>query len=187
VWAPPGTYTVVLTVDGRERSQPLRVEPDPRVSLDPAAYREQFDLAREIEAASARVAAATSAARELVTALDDRRATVTGGLAAALERFLNRARGIQGVRRAPNPNDAWAFPPRRLASLRSVGGMLSNLLEAVDGADAAPSPDAREGFDKLTPMVEATLDRWQRVSTQGLEAVNRALVAAGAEPVHLKE
>jgi hypothetical protein len=50
-WAPPGAYTVKLTVNGKTLSQPLTVKPDPRVktpalvmqqvyALSTAAYRE---------------------------------------------------------------------------------------------------------------------------------------------------
>jgi len=187
VWAPPGTYTVVLTVEGREWSQPLRVEPDPRVLLDADDYRQQFDLARAIETASARVAAATNDAQTLVSALVDRRAKVEGDLGTTLDTYLEEVRAVQGVRPAPNPNDAWAFPPRRLDSLRWVGGALSDLLRAVDGADAAPSPDAREGYEKLQATVEAALASWQGIATQELESVNRALIAAGVEPIELQE
>ena len=38
IWAPPGNYKVVLSVDGRQLTQPLTVAPDPRINLPPAAY-----------------------------------------------------------------------------------------------------------------------------------------------------
>ena len=50
VWAPPGHYTVELTVDGRTLRQPLTVKPDPRVKLTQAAYEREFHLARMVEA-----------------------------------------------------------------------------------------------------------------------------------------
>ncbi len=49
VWAPPGEYTVALTVGTQRLTQPLTVAPDPRVKLPAAAYAEQFALARQVE------------------------------------------------------------------------------------------------------------------------------------------
>jgi hypothetical protein len=62
VWAPPGRYTVELTVGPQQRTQPLTILPDPRVTMTPEAYARQFALARRIESVAARVAAAVTAA-----------------------------------------------------------------------------------------------------------------------------
>jgi hypothetical protein len=53
----------------------------------------------------------------------------------------------------------------------------------VDGADAAPSPDAREAYSRLRPMAEASLATWKRFVTADLEAFNQRLVAAGRKPI----
>jgi photosystem II stability/assembly factor-like uncharacterized protein len=47
-WVLPGQYTVRLTVDGRELTQPLTVRMDPRVDTPAAALREQFRLSMEL-------------------------------------------------------------------------------------------------------------------------------------------
>ena len=51
-------------------------------------------------------------------------------------------------------------PPRGLSSLRALGDALARLNEAVDGADAAPTPDAEAGFGMLQLAVEASLSEW---------------------------
>lgn len=58
VWAPPGRYSVVMTAGGKTLRQPLLLTPDPRAKLQPAAYTDEFSLARKIEADRGRVAAA---------------------------------------------------------------------------------------------------------------------------------
>ena len=78
VWAPPGRYTVELSVGQSQRTQPLTILPDPRVTMTPEAYARQFALARRIEAAAARVA-------EAVTALDTVHKRLAGGGAADLD------------------------------------------------------------------------------------------------------
>jgi len=63
VSAPPGRYTVTLSVDGRVFREPLEVNPDPRVSASPAAYARQFALARAIEADRVKVRAALASSK----------------------------------------------------------------------------------------------------------------------------
>jgi hypothetical protein len=53
-----------------------------------------------------------------------------------------------------------APPPAGLTPLRTLAGTLNRLLDAVDGADAPPSPDAEAGFAQLEPVVEAALSAW---------------------------
>ena len=183
VWAPPGRYRVVLEVDGVRWSQPLELAPDPRVDLDPAAYAEQFALARRIEAERARVAAAAEAAREVQKALVARRAAATGRLRAELDAFQERLTAVTGQVPTANPSNGWWLPPRSLDSLRALASSLDDLLAAVDGADAAPSPDARAGFERALPRVATGLAAWQRLRAVELAALDRRLRRAGLEPI----
>jgi len=61
VWAPPGDYQVVLTVDGHTSTGTLHVAPDPRVTAPPARFAAEFAVARLIEADRAALAAAIAA------------------------------------------------------------------------------------------------------------------------------
>ncbi len=185
VWAPPGDYTVSLTVDGKTLDRTLTVAPDPRVKLDAAAYRDQFELARRVEALSARIAEASKAAGQVQRQLSERRADAKGRLAAALDAFQVDLSALSGFEPTTNPANAWAFPPKRIESLRWLSGALGDLQQVVDGADAAPSPDAREGFAKLGPMVDSTLAAWQRLSTTDLAALNKKLRRAGQKPIEV--
>ena len=147
VWAPPGRYTVELAVGGQRLTQPLTVSPDPRVAGEPAGYARQFALARRVEAAAARVAAAVAAAEAA-----HKQALLHGPAAIDAE--------VQAVL-GPEPGGApTAALPGRLTSLRVLASSLGRFLEAVDGSDVAPSPDAEKGFATLEPAVEATLTAW---------------------------
>ena len=135
VWAPPGRYTVVLDVDGARLTQPLTVSPDPRVTLPPEAYAGQFELARRIEGARGRLARVTRENGALLAALGERRKGASPETVKAIDALQKRAEEIAG-------GSAWWLPPRSLTTLRAVGDDLNKLATAVDGADAAPSPDA---------------------------------------------
>ena len=54
-------------------------------------------------------------------------------------------------------------PPPGLTTLRGLAAQLDKLLIAVDGADAAPSPDAETGFVAIQPAVEASLAAWEKI------------------------
>jgi len=157
VWAPPGSYTGVLTANGRRMSQRFSIRADPRVRLPQAAYRAQFALARAIDDMRARIAAASQRLdrrREQVAAA---RATATGAEAARLGALSARLDAIAGSVRKPNPSDAFGFPPQQPQSFVFVGAALKGLFQAIDGSDAAPSADAIAGWRRLRPIAEHLL------------------------------
>jgi photosystem II stability/assembly factor-like uncharacterized protein len=180
VWAPPGHYTVDLIVDGRAHSQPLEVTPAPRVTLPASAYAEQFALARQVEAAQARVAAATEAATALQTTVAGRRGGAAGGERAVLEPFEAKLAAVTGLTPADNASNAWWRPARALTTLRYLTETLQSLAQAVDGADAVPSPDARTGLAKTEALIPPVLAAWETLKGAELRSVNEALAKAGA-------
>ena len=60
-----------------------------------------------------------------------------------------------------------------------MGDALDELATAVDGADAAPSPDAIAGFEKIQPALAATLAAWEALKAKDLAALNAQLKEAG--------
>ncbi len=183
LWAPPGGYRVVLTVDGVKQEQPLRVLADPRVHLPASAYAEQFALAQSIQAQSVRVASAARECGELLRALSQTGNTKFDRTIGALR---ERVRALDGSREAPNPHNAWAYPPRDTKNFKFLAGSLMKLQSAVDGADAAPSIDTQDGFKALAPMVDVVLQAWNELKSRDLAALNAKLKAAGKEPIDLK-
>ncbi|MGI9169588.1 MAG: WD40/YVTN/BNR-like repeat-containing protein, partial [Caulobacteraceae bacterium] len=99
VWVPPGRYTVTLTVDGRAWRAPLEVQPDPRVSVTPAAFARQFALARAIEADRVRARAALVALKA-----DPARKADAEALGAISERLDKLAAAVGGADGAPSPD-----------------------------------------------------------------------------------
>jgi len=173
-----------LTVNGKRLERTLTIVPDPRVKVNPDAYREQFGVARSVEAMLARVTRASTQAGAVRKSVAEARKTATGGLADTLDAFQSRLIALSGETPTSNPSNAW-FPPKRIESLRWLSGALANVQGMVDGADAMPSSDSRSALTKLSPMVDATLADWQRFSTVDLEALNRELRAAGRKSISL--
>ena len=173
-WVVPGRYRLVLTVDGKRFEQPLEVTPDPRVGLSAEAYAEQLALARRVDALRAPIAAAEGKATRALRALGELAGTAPPGLRPTLAKLRDQVAEVAGVTVTSNPSNAWAFPPRRMDSLRFVHNALDGLYGAVQGADAPPSEDVKQGLAKVEPMTRAALAAWESLEKRELAAANRA-------------
>jgi photosystem II stability/assembly factor-like uncharacterized protein len=179
VWAPPGNYTVVLTANGQRLTQPLTIVPDPRVKLPAMAYAEQFALAREVETLRARTTAAAEEAAAMITTIDDRRTKTNGEALQELNRFREQLQQIADV----NVSGDWWLFANDIKALRYLASTLDELGNAVDGADAAPSPDNRTSLARLRPLAESALAAWDRLKREELPRLNEALKGAKLEPI----
>lgn len=172
-----------LEVGGATLTRSLEVAPDPRVDLPASAYAEQFELARGIEALRVRVAGAARDADNLQKGVTSRLPLAGGRARARLEAFQTQLIEITGAVPTENPANGWWLPPRSLESLRALGSRLGDLQDAVDGADAAPSPDARAGFAAAETSVERGLAAWQRLRKGPLADLEKVLEHAGLPPL----
>jgi len=150
LWARPGRYTVELTVDGETRTQPLTVAVDPRVKATAADLAAQAELAQAIQTARIEAAELAKAIATYAKTLPAR-----GGEADATWKALDAITGGEGSRFG-RPS----APPAR-PSLRTVTEDLDNLASAVGEADAAPSPDAQDGFAKARRTLDAIAETWR--------------------------
>jgi len=185
VWAPPGNYNVLLHAAGETLTQPLVVRGDPRVSATPEIYAHEFELARRVETIRAPVKAASDAAEALLEQLGERRAQADGALRTDIDALTQRVRELAGTRAAPNPHNAWAYPPPRVETLRLVSEWLDKLLQAVDGADAEPTPDARAGVEKIASIAAVCTSKWKQIVDKDLAALNAKLERAGKARIDL--
>jgi hypothetical protein len=124
----------------------------PRISSTEADLRQQFDLAKQVEAERVRLSSALNQARGL-------RERITALRAKAEEDF--------------DESEAESTNLRRLSS-----GM-ARFQRAVESADVAPTPDALAGFERRRAEVSRGLSHWKGFLDTELPALNRALEAAG--------
>ena len=183
VWAPPGLYTVELTVEGRTYRQPLRVEMDPNIKVSEAALLSQFHLARKIGRAEFQASQVESAAVKVLDALDTRM-QAGGAEHGAVAALYLRVRYISGERPFPQHHIGFGgAPPRNLRSLAMLSQDLAHLEQAVDGADAAPSPDARTGYAIVERELYSTLAEWRHIEQVDLPRLNARLKEVGGAPI----
>jgi len=182
VWAPPGMYTIELTANGHAVRQPLAVKPDPRVRVPPAALVREFELAVSVEAAAKQASAAADQATKLLDSLSKRERQGTN-LRPTIQQLMNRVSAVSGI---PVPGDTRSMRPDPASppgSLKSLSEELENLREAVDGADADPTPDARAAYITLSHRVDTALQDWRHLMQVDVAALNGQLTAAHAASI----
>jgi photosystem II stability/assembly factor-like uncharacterized protein len=165
-WAPPGEYTVKLTVDGRTLSQALTVRADPRVKTPALAMRQVYTLStaayREAATAIAAVAQAQHVREQIaklvpaagihapaLTALDKKVETVAGEVAGS-------GRGLMGV------------------------------MNSLQAADVQPTALQLKAIATARATGTAAVVKWTAIKTVDVPALNAKLKTAGLSPIALK-
>ncbi len=149
LWAPPGRYTVRLIIGGRTLSAPLTVVRDPRVKANDADLQRQLDLAKNIEAERMEVARALARGRKM------REGSPAGPSAAALDAILGTG--------DPAVESSQPATEKPLTLQRAATSLL-RLQQAVESADAAPTPDAVSAFAARRDAAREVLRRFEEMA-----------------------
>jgi len=177
IWAPPGRYEVRLAANGQTISQPLVLSKDPRVPSTEADLRQQFDLAKQVEAERVRLASALTRAHALRERIAALRARASGAARGALDAFV---RSLDLAAGPPIDSDE-DFDENEAAStnLRRLSSGMARFQRTVESADAAPTPDVLAGFERRREDVSKGLSLWKDFLDAELPSLNRALETAG--------
>ena len=149
-WAPPGRYTVRLTVNGKSYAQPLTLRLDPRVKTPTAGLRQLAALTREMYDAAARTRAAYREARVLVDSL-------SGTIRAQVESIAPAPRPRAGGRPFARPG---APPP---PTLESAGNAALAAAMAMQDGDVTPTAAQVAACARVRAQVNQVLARWARL------------------------
>ncbi len=176
----PGRYRVRLEVAGRTYEQGFRTLVDPRSRVTPAALREQFALLMRVRDTVNTVTTTIIRLRNVRAQLDDRTAALPAGsparaAAAGLAARLSAAEDSLYQVRLQADEDGLVYASRPIERLSGVAAV-------AGGIDARPPQPARQVFDLFAPQVQRELLAAQG-ALAGLDAVNRALTAAGQPAV----
>ncbi|HEY5492895.1 MAG TPA: hypothetical protein VIK25_17015 [Gemmatimonadaceae bacterium] len=181
-WAPPGTYTVRLTADGKSYTQPLTVKLDPRVKIAALALAQLNTLSRSMWDGSRSAREALTEARALATKLAGASGADVDAFKAALDSVAPApARGGRGGRGFGGRFGAPAGP----ATLASVSASLMGAAMAIQGAEAAPTASQVAACDRASKQLAEVMKKWTALKTTGLAALNAKRKAAGQPVVTL--
>ncbi|MBX7119320.1 MAG: hypothetical protein K1X31_10020 [Gemmatimonadaceae bacterium] len=159
-WAPPGRYTVRLTVDGKRYTQPLTLVLDPRVRIAPAALAQLTRLSMEMYDGAVAAHRAFLDAKALAASLAGRSGAAADSLKAELEELAPSAQGRTyrgGGRRRGGP----ATP-----TLEAVSNAMQGAAMAMQGAEVAPTAVQVAACDAARAQYVATMARWRAVQAR---------------------
>jgi photosystem II stability/assembly factor-like uncharacterized protein len=194
-WAPPGAYTVRLTVNGKAYTQPLTLKLDPRVKTPAIGLTTLNTLTREMYTGAKAARDAAAQARALAAELDK----VSGDDVAALKSSVAAlapppAEGGRGGRGRQGGPPAGGQPGRGrqggqdgAPTLDAVSAQMLNAAMAMQAADVAPTGREVAACAAARRQSADVMAKWTRVKTVDLPALNAKRKAAGQPEVVIGE
>ena len=176
-WAPPGQYTVRLTVGGKSYTQPLTVRLDPRVKTPASALALNAKLAVEMYELARTMRMSYGQAQDLSAEL----AKVGSGvdvnpLKAEIDSLAPPVRGFRGFGRGgPRPP-----PTLESASTAALGASL-----ALQSAEIAPTEAQIAACARARDEARAVMAHWNTLKTTGLSSLNATLKSKGQSAIML--
>ncbi len=184
-WAPPGTYTVRLTVAGKSYTQPLTVRLDPRVRITPAALAENTKLSMEMYELARTTRMAYGQARDLeqkLEAVDQQQHVGIDQLKAQIDSVApSEARG--GRRGFGGFGGRGGARPAITLNGASSAALAASL--AMQAAEIAPTAAQIAACARARDEARDALARWNATKTTGLSSFNAMLKTKGQPAVTL--
>jgi hypothetical protein len=184
-WVHPGDYKMKLTVDGKSFTQPLTVKMDPRVQTPAADLQKQFLISMQCYGGLQQIRAARMQIRQLRDKLKAARERAgEGDLPTALAALYRKVVDLEGnfaSRVRPGLVQSEDAPP----TLARLSGELSAVMNLVQGADRAPTTQARTALDTSTKTLAELMTRWSDLKTKELTSVNEKLRQANLAAIVL--
>jgi len=164
-WAPPGEYTVRLSVDGEQFTQPLSLRLDPRVKTSIADLEQVATLSREMWDGAMAAHAAYEAARGLVAQLD----ALDGDEAAALKAQVGELAPPPPAQPTGRRRRGPTGPP----TLQNLPQIMMGAAMPMQRADVAPTAREIAACDTAREQSLEVMARWAELSATGREMLNR--------------
>jgi photosystem II stability/assembly factor-like uncharacterized protein len=180
-WAPPGKYTVRLTVGGKTYTQPLTVRLDPRVKITPQALAlntnlavEMYDLARnalmnlgQAQDLSAKLEALEKSQNVNVNPFKAQIDSIAPAQSRGGRRFFGRGGGRLSIN----------------LSVASSAALSASL--ALQSAEMAPTEAQIAACTRARKEVQDAMARWNTLKSSGLASFNATLKTRGQPAVTL--
>jgi len=180
--APPGEYTVRMTVDGETQTRTLTLKADPRHTVPEAHIREQFAFTVQIRDATDAANRAVIRIRDLKTQLEERLGeSPAAALKMATEELSGQLSAVEEALyqvRNVSPQDPLNFPIR-------LNNRLAYLQKSTESGDGLPTQGQRDVFALLKAELDEHLARLDQLVQESLPRVNALLEAQGHEAIGL--
>lgn len=162
----PGTYDLVLTVDGKAYRQKLRVLPDPRVRISAADYAAQFELSRKLCDLMEASANSFRSVSEVQEQLEARKKSLPADVPKELsDGFAKTAKLIEelesGSAEAPG--------------FGTLNRDLGRYLVMVQGADMAPTESERHAYSMACQAYNKNVAALSVFGSETIPVLNKLL------------
>ena len=174
-WAPPGSYTVRLTVDGKSYTQPITLRLDPRVTASAVDLATLASLTREMYEGARAAHAAYTQARGLVSQLD----ALSGDDIAKFKAAVNALAPAGGAPVGGGRGAAPAAGAPAAPTLQSVSTEMLSAAMAMQAAEGAPTAREVAACTAARTNAATVMARWTKLTTVDLAALNTNRKAAG--------
>jgi hypothetical protein len=175
----PGTYTVVLTVNGKVYRQPITVKMDPRVKTATAELSAQFRLSKQLYDSLVVLAPLADKSRSVRTQLAQVRTHATADeLKQQIDALDQKLQALVGTTGPPNV----AAPNITVANMTTVIGRLRSLFNIIQGVDLAPTTQVQRATPEVLRDAEGLVSQWRAIEMQEIPGLNQKL-RASALPV----
>lgn len=171
---PPGTYELVLTVEGKSYRQKLRVIPDPRVHIAQSDYAVQFDLSRRIWELMNISAASFEGLPPLRAQLAEREKS----LSASAPKELS-----DSIADAEKEISALEFGSEQSPGFGTLNRDLGRNLVMVQSADIAPTESARKAFQSACAAFTTDLTAANKLASETIPALSKLLASGKLAPL----
>lgn len=176
--APPGEYTVTMTVDGDTQSATFLLKSDPRFNVPEEHIREQFEFAMKIrdatDAANKGVIRIRELKNQLAEQLDD---SPTRSLSRMAERFTTELSAVESELyqvKNVSPQDPLNFPIK-------LNNRLAYLQKSTESGDGLPTQGQLDVFALLKDELDELLATLDATISENLPEINKALEKSGLE------
>ena len=159
-WAPPGQYTVKLTVDGKSYTQPLTLKMDPRVTTPALGLAQQFTLSKQLYDGIIDTQKALEDVRAMKTRANNQRGRAVEER--ALVAFQGKLTALEG--QAGGGRGGAADGPD---TLNSVIGGLNQLMALLQGADVTPTTQLVAAVGQRRAALAKLTMRWNALKAEG--------------------
>jgi hypothetical protein len=183
--APPGTYSVRLTVAGQApQTEQFTLVKDPRSQATPEDLAAQFALLMRIRDKVTEANDAVRTLRNVKFQADDRKKQAgtggnTGRLVAAIDSLGRSLSAIEAeiyqVKNQSN-QDPLNYPIKLNNKLASLGGVVAS-------TDAKPTAQSLVVFDTLSARLDVQLERLRRALDSQLARINEMLRERNLQPI----
>lgn len=185
--APPGTYTVRLSVDGKVAgTESFKLLPDPRIKgVTQADYDAQFALLLKTRDKFSATNDAVKTIRYVLYQLDERAKQVPAAQKTAFDAAATPLRdSLQSVADSLYQSQSHAGEDPLNYPIR-LNNRIGALMGVVSSAWGRPTKQSYEVYDVLDKLIDIQMAR-MKAALPGVARVNAVLKSAGLEPVVVK-